>query len=250
MKTQHQGVILIVVIVILFLCPLNLFAVHFTIGYDNWYEIKSLNNTKIGYSFAKLYSKKYKGEQVYQLEGAIHLSFDTLFAKHFIHYTDSAIVDDKGVLHYEINENNNGKVRFISANRKGGNLEVYIFNKKDGAQIDKKIINLNDYDYTLFESLIPIASTAYKIGEIKRYRVFVPSINTIVHVEVLAKSFKNVFWNGATKRVLTLEMTSKQKGEIISKTTSWILENGELLFSQAKDYSLHLTTKEKALSIK
>lgn len=247
-KTKRKGIAAVLFIFLLFI-PGILFAEQRIIKYDNWYDLKSLNGSKIGYYNVKVFPSKHNGNQTYKLEGTFHITINSILSKYVFHSTDWVIIDDRGVLVYEINENDNGKVRITKASRKKDVMEIKIYNVKDGPDIDKKSIHTSDYDYTQFEMRFPISFSDFKLGKSKQSRILVPAKNIIIRSEIMAKEIMQVNWNGENKRVLVLESTSLENGKPVSKTTSWMLENGELLFTQDRNYSVHLTTKEKALSM-
>ena len=247
-KAKRKGKATALIFFLLFV-PSILFAEQRFIEYDNWYDLKSLSGSKIGYYNVKVFPTKYNGNQVYKLEGIFHITINSILSKYIFHSTDWVIIDDRGVLVYEINENDNGKVRITKASRKKDVMEIKIYSVKDGPAIDKKSICTSDYDYTQFEMRFPISFSDFKLGKAKQSRIFVPAKNIITRSEIMAKEIMQVKWNGENKRVLVLESTSLENGKPGSKTTSWMLENGELLFTQDRNYSVHLTTKEKALGM-
>jgi hypothetical protein len=77
-----------------------------------------------------------------------------------------------------------------------------------------------------------------------------PSDNRIAVSDTTARQIKDVSWNGETRRILVLETTYQEDEKTTTKTTTWVLENGGFLFHEGEKYSLHLTTKEKALNIR
>ncbi len=233
----------------LWLCPLNLSAADLP-GHESCYDVKSSFHFKIGYYCVKIYPATENGNKVYKMESTFHLSYKKLFSKYVYHSTDTVIVDEQGVVGYEINENKDGVARHIFAVRKEGKLSVTTCDKKGGAVLDKKSFNVSDYDYTQFETRFPISFSRFQVGQVKRSRVFLPAKNCVAVSDVAAKEIRNVSWDGKTRRVLVLETTSKEDGKATTRTTSWVLDNEGFLFHEGRDYSLHRTTKEKALSIR
>lgn len=246
MNTPSSKKWLIILMGVLWLWPLDLTAADLS-GHEQWYDVKSSFHFKIGYYSVKIYPA---GDHVYKMEGKFHLSYKKLFSKYVYSSTDSVMIDGRGVVSYEIDENKDGQLRHISAVRKDGILEVTTWNKKGGIVHDRNSVRVADYDYTQYETRFPMAFARFQVGQVKRSRVWNPTKNRIVISDVEAQEIKNVTWEGETRRVLVLETTAKEDEKTTTRTTSWLVDNGGLLFHEGTDFSLHRTTREKALNIR